>query len=121
VGSFLTRYDLLKADNLPSGLNDVNLKKAITILDVMNFSSEEREAYEEHLKWLRIEANTLKKAEAKGRAEGKVEGKAEGFVEGDTYRAKDIAKAMLKEGYGLELISKLTKLSITEIKNIQND
>lgn len=31
----------------------------------------EREAYEDHLKWLRIEANTLKKAEEKGREEGK--------------------------------------------------
>ena len=30
-----------------------------------------REAYEEHLKWFRMELNTLKKAEAKGKAKEK--------------------------------------------------
>ena len=43
-------------------------------LDIMNFSAEEREWYEDHLKWLRIEANTLRKATANGFTEGKIEG-----------------------------------------------
>ena len=66
--AFLTRYDLLKADNLPQALNDDSLRKAITVLDVMNFSPIEREAYEDHLKWLMIEASTVKKAEEKAEA-----------------------------------------------------
>lgn len=41
----------------------------------MNFTAEERDAYEDHLKWLRIEANTLKKYEAQARARGKTEEK----------------------------------------------
>ena len=61
--AFLTRNDLLKIDNLPKELNDNNLKKALEVLNVMNFSSEERELYDDHLKWLMIEANTLKKAD----------------------------------------------------------
>ena len=68
--AFLTRNDLLLPDNLPKALNDPNLKKAINVLNVMNFTPEEREAYEGHLKWLRIEANTLKKAEQKGMEKG---------------------------------------------------
>ena len=59
--AFLTRNDLLIADNLPQELNNPDLKKAINVLNVMNFTAEEREAYEDHLKWLMIEANTLKK------------------------------------------------------------
>jgi predicted transposase/invertase (TIGR01784 family) len=103
--AFLTRHDLLKVDSLPDNLNDANLKKAINVLDVMNFSKEEREAYEEHLKWLRVEANTVKKAEARGKAEGKIE------------NAKEIAKAMIKKKMEVELISELTKLSIEEINS----
>ena len=64
--AFLTRHDLLNKDNLPSALDNPALKKALNVLDIMNFKPDEREAYEEHLKWLRIEANTLKKYESKG-------------------------------------------------------
>ena len=107
--AFLTRYDLLKIDNLPRKLDDVNLKKAITVLDVMNFSLEEREAYEDHLKWLRIEANTVKKAEAKGRAEGKAEAK------------KETALAMLLEGSDLDFVTKITKLTFEEINKLKEE
>ena len=104
--AFLTRNDLLQPDNLPKGLDDNNLKKALTVLDVMNFSSLERDAYEDHLKWLRIEANTLKKAEAKGVEKGRAEEK------------KEIAKLMLSDGDSPIKISKITGLSISEIKEM---
>lgn len=106
--AFLTRYDLLKADNLPPTLNDASLKKAINVLDVMNFSEEEREAYEDHLKWLRIETNTLKKAEAKGRATGLAEGEAKGKLK--------IAKEMIAKGFDEKTIFELTGLTAQEIK-----
>ena len=84
--AFLTRHDLLNKDNLPKELNDANLKKALSVLEVMNFSDDEREAYENHLKWLMIETNTLKNYEQKGvnkgRAEGLLEGIAKGKAEG---------------------------------------
>src|SRR5262249_5588693 len=51
--AFLTRHDLLKRDHLPPTLDDPALKKALDVLEVMNFRDEEREAYEDHLKWLR--------------------------------------------------------------------
>lgn len=124
--AFLTRYDLLKANDLPQKLNDANLKKAITVLDVMNFSPEEREAYEDHLKWLRIEANTLKKAEAKGRAEGEAKGRAEGEAKGRAEgeargRAEgklEIARNLLNEGIKIEIIEKITGLTEKEINKL---
>jgi len=75
--AFLTRNDLLDPANLPKALDNPRLKKALTVLEVMNFTTVEREAYEEHLKWFRIEANTLKKAEDKGEARGRAEERIE--------------------------------------------
>lgn len=112
--AFLTRNDLLIADSLPKELNDANLKKAINVLSVMNFTPEEREAYEDHLKWLRIEANTLKKYEQKGREEGRKEGKAE-----ENIRVKiEIAKKMLSKNHSISDISDLTGLSSEEISKL---
>lgn len=105
--TFLTRHDLLKVDSLPENLNDTNLKKAINVLDVMNFSEEEREAYEDHLKWLRIEANSLKKAEEKGIMKGIIKGKAE------------VAIALLAKGLDPNLISETTELSLQQINQLK--
>ena len=110
--AFLTRHDLLNVDSLPPSLNDANLKKAINVLDVMNFSEEEREAYEDHLKWLRIEANSLKKAEAKGKAEGMIEGETKGKIK--------VAIALLSKGLDANLISETTGLSLQQINELKN-
>ena len=107
--AFLTRHDLLKIDNLPQGLNDVNLKKAITVLDVMHFSLEEREVYEERLKWLRVATNTVKKAEARGRDKGRVEEK------------KEMALGMLAARLDVNLINNLTKLTFEEINKLKEE
>ncbi len=106
--AFLTRNDLLDPANLPTALNNPSLKKALTVLEVMNFSPTEREAYEEHLKWFRIEANTLKKAEAKAREEGKAEGKAE------------MAKEMLVDNEPIAKIIKYTGLTFEQIKKLKS-
>jgi predicted transposase/invertase (TIGR01784 family) len=80
----------------------------------MNFSQEEHDLYEDHLKWLRIEANTLKKygdeALAKGRLEGRLEGREEKGIE--------IARKMLLKGKGIEEIVEFTGLSYKEIEKL---
>ena len=101
--AFLTRNDLLSTAKLSQALDDAPIKKAIEVLNVMNFTKEEREAYEDHLKWLRIEANSLKKAEEKGRKEEKLE----------------IARNMLNESLPIEKIAALTGLTEKEVKNLQ--
>ncbi|WP_342278586.1 Rpn family recombination-promoting nuclease/putative transposase [Candidatus Tisiphia endosymbiont of Myopa tessellatipennis] len=106
--AFLTRHDLLNKDNLPKELDNVALKKALTVLDVMNFTDEERETYEDHLKWLRIEANTLKKQLEKGREEGREEERI------------SMAKEMLLNNEPMEKIIKYTKLSKSQIENLKS-
>lgn len=106
--AFLTRNDLLTLDNLPKELNDPCLKKAINVLSVMNFTPEEREAYEDHLKWLRIEANTIRNYEQRGEIRGRTEEKTE------------IAKRMLTQNYPLSDISALTGLSNDELNELKS-
>jgi predicted transposase/invertase (TIGR01784 family) len=114
--AFLTRHDLLKKDNLPAPLNDPSLQKALHVLDVMNFGPDEREAYEGHLKWLRIETNTLKKAEEKGRQVGRQEGRQEGREVGIQEGKLEIAKKMLKEGFSKQQVTQLTGLFESDMR-----
>ena len=109
--AFLTRNDLLSTAKLSRALDDAPIKKAIEVLNVMNFTKEEREAYEDHLKWLRIEANSLKKAEEKGVEKGMEKGRKEEKLE--------IARNMLNESLPIEKIAALTGLTEKEVKNLQ--
>lgn len=79
--AFLTRHNLLDKDHLPPSLNNPALKKALGVLEVLNFTKEEREAYEDRLKWLLIEADTLEKKFEEGKKEGREEGKVLAFSE----------------------------------------
>jgi len=81
------------------------------VLDVMNFSEQERGLYEDHLKWLRIEANTLKKSHEDGKAEGRLEG----IEIGQAKEKIQIAKKMLAKDRSLEEIVEFTGLSSEEI------
>lgn len=62
---------------------------------------------------------------AEGRAEGLKEGRAEGLKEGKAEGVKqgkiDIAKAMLKENCVIELIAKVTNLSIKDIEKLKEE
>jgi predicted transposase/invertase (TIGR01784 family) len=112
--AFLTRHELLKGPSLPEPLDDPSLKKAVHVLGTMNFTDEERELYEQHLKWLRMEANALKKQEEKGRQKGLKQGIEKGRKE----EKLKLAKTMLIAGYKADEIAKLTGLSINEIESI---
>ena len=114
--AFLTRHDLLRADKLPKELDNDKLKKALKVLDVLNFSEEERELYEDHLKWLRIEANTLKKTAEKA----KEEGIAEGIEKGIEKRNIEVAINMIKQKLDNKLISSVTGLTLEEILKLKN-
>ena len=129
--TFLTKHNLLKNSKLPSYLDAVPVKKAMKVLSVMNFSKEEREIYENHLKWLRIEISTLKNIEGKalrkghknghkeGLKEGLKEGEKKGLKEGEKKRSIEIALNLLKTSLPIEEIVKATGLSETKIKKLQ--
>lgn len=107
--AFLTRRDLLNKDKLPPKLDNPALKKALHVLDVMSFDDQEREAYEAHLKWLRVEANTLKKYENKAREEERLK---------SAEHVRKIAKRMIVDGMPLEKIAQITELSIGTVQEL---
>ncbi len=116
--TFLTRHDLLNKDNLPLQLNDPALKKALNVLEVMNFNADERETYEAHIKWLRMETSALKKQEEKGYNSGKQQGRIEGRIEGEQIGIMKTAHNMLSRGMSVEDVSTYTGLSLDEIKSL---
>ena len=114
--TFLTRNDLLHKDTLPKALNHAPIQKAMTVLEAMNFNSEERDFYEDHFKWLRIETNTLKKMRDDSLKEGIVKGEAIGMVKGKMEEKIEIAQKMLKRGHPIDEIMEDTELTAEQIK-----
>jgi len=116
--AFLTKYNLFDKDNLPKNLQNTGLKKALTVLEVMNFTEDEKEGYESHLKWLRIQTNTIKKYQQDAKAEGLAEGLAEGKARGKAEEKKEIAKKLLKQDIAIEVVMAGTGLTKQEIEEI---
>jgi predicted transposase/invertase (TIGR01784 family) len=121
--AFLTRQSLINRENVPDPMNQPDLKKALNVLDVMNLNAEERNSYDDHLKWLRIEVNTLKKYKNDGYVEGLEEGLEKGLEKGIQKGLEEgkmnMAKAMLKEGVDEGFIIRLTGLSQDEIEKLK--
>ena len=114
--SFLTRNNLLNPEALPAEINRPEIRKALDILQHINFTQAERDAYEDRLKWLRIETNTLKKQFNDGKAEG-IE---KGIEKGKKEKALDMAKKMLQCGISIENIADISGLSYQGIKELKN-
>ena len=89
-------------------LTDFGFKKlsSFEAAEIARFSPEEREAYEDSLKYYRDLKNVVDTA----RDEGKEEGREE--------RNMEIAKTMKAEGFSSEQISRLTGLSMEEIEKL---
>lgn len=100
--TFLTKASSLNLNNLPNEMSDPCIKKALDILTNTSLNEEERQLYEGHLKWLRVEASALEKAEKKGEAKAILE----------------MAKKMLELEIMIPIIVKATGLSEEEIKSL---
>ena len=75
--------------------------------------------YEWHQK--QLNEIRVEKAEREAREKGHAEGLAEGHAEGRIEERIEIINSMLKEKIDIELISKITGLSIEEINNLNNN
>ena len=84
--------------------------------DKMQRLQELREAaiYEENT----AKSTSFRAGLEQGKAEGKIDGIAEGIANGERKKQLEIAKKMKKEGLEIELISKVTELSVEEIKKL---
>lgn len=107
---------LHKLQERPTELQERVFKKLFKVAEIAKFSNEERKAYEESVKIYRDITNVVNTAKMEGREEGRKEGREEGKKEG----IEEIIKAGLKEGASIELLSKLTGLSVQAIQKIKN-
>ena len=76
-----------------------------------------REILDDEMTLEEVKKEAREEALAEGRAEGLKEGKAEGIKQ----RNSEIAKAMLKENCVIELIAKVTNLSIKDIEKLKEE
>ncbi|MGL9688553.1 MAG: Rpn family recombination-promoting nuclease/putative transposase [Wolbachia sp.] len=101
--------------------SDVIIKKAYEELNRFTWSEKEFIAYEREIKRIRDEqavlAQKLDDATEKGIKIGKEEGRKEGREEGKI----EVAKAMLANNVDIDTIVKFTGLSLSEIKELQNE
>lgn len=102
--TYLIDNDILKQAELPDILSKSIIKKAMSVLEELNFSKKERESYEAHLKWLRAEASGIKKASETS------------FIDGQKAEKISIAKKLLTKGMDPGFVSVTTGLSVTEVE-----
>ena len=98
----------------PKKLQDKIFQKLFEAAEIAKFTPEEREAYEESLKYYR----DLKNVVDTSREEGILEGIEQGIEQGIDKRNIEIAKQMKKDGEPTEKIMKYTNLSKKEIDEL---
>jgi len=101
--------NLHKLDRIPERLKEGIFLKLFETAEIARFTIEESRDYEDSLKYYRDIKNSLDAA----KEEGKIEGKNEEKIE--------TARIGLKEGYPLEMISKMTGLTEKEVNELKNN
>ncbi|MDD5216276.1 MAG: Rpn family recombination-promoting nuclease/putative transposase [Methylococcales bacterium] len=94
-------------DHIPANANTSALKQAYEIAEQHTWSADELEVYESQEIEIVKTRNMIDSARVEGKTEGKIEGKVE------------IAKTMLAEGFDLETITKVTKLTLKEVRGLK--
>jgi predicted transposase/invertase (TIGR01784 family) len=90
------------------------IKRAMTIEDIFTKNEEERRLYELREKGRRDYINAINTAEKRGMKKGMEQGIGQGIELG----MKKVARSMLADGMSSDLVSKLTGLSIEEVKSL---
>ena len=98
---------------------DKDIKKAVKTLEYISTNDEERLIIEKIIEGRNDFYSAKNTAREEGKEEGLKEGKIEGLKEGEKNKSIEIAKNMLKEGLDVNLISKLSGLSIKEIEELK--
>ena len=123
----LTKYDLFDTKELPEEVNVPEIKKALRVMEEMTMNEEERDIYNSHLDFLRMEHGAfearfiagLEAGKAKGKAEGEAKGRAEGIAEGIEKGIEKVVKNMLNKGLDIQLIVESTGLNAEEIEKLR--
>lgn len=117
---------------MPWAAQNAVFKRLEELAEVAHLGSEQRDKYEESLKHYRDTLDVFETARedghiegfnegrAEGRAEGIAEGRAEGIEIGEKKAHIETALEMLKNNIPIELIVKVSKLSIEEIEKLKD-
>ncbi len=105
----------------PQALQEKIFKRLFESSEIAKFSPQEKQAYEESLKYYRDIKNVVDTSKEEGRLEGKKEGRLEGKKEGRLEEKESLIRSGLKEGLSIALLSKLTGLSEKEIEKIRDE
>lgn len=114
ISELQTRFDkwlfiirnLNKLDRVPDELREEIFLKIFEVAEIAKFTREEADAYEDSLKTYRDLKNSLETAREEGREEGK------------KIRDREIVLNAYKNGFDLNLISKISGLPIQEVEDI---
>jgi predicted transposase/invertase (TIGR01784 family) len=111
--AFLTKCDILESKKHSKELNDPQLEKALDVLDEVRLTGQEKDAYEDRLKFMMIEMGALQKAEEKGIKKVAKSLLSEG-VPGEV-----IAKVLLAQGISHETVAEITGLSPEKFEKLK--
>ena len=115
---------LSKFNEIPESLQTEMFIKAFEISEIAKFNEEQKFAYEESMKYYRDLKNVIDTSEEvgfeKGYVKGEIKGKIKGKIEGKQERNFEIVTNMYNEGFNIEVISKISNLSVEKVKEILN-
>jgi predicted transposase/invertase (TIGR01784 family) len=102
----------------PQVLQERVFDKLFSVAEIAKFTPEERQGYEQSLKYYRDLKNVIDTSYMEGLEEGKVEGKIEGKIEGMQERNLEIARQMKADGEPVDKIQRYTGLTEEEIAGL---
>ena len=103
----------------PARLQGKLFGKLFQTAELAKFSRQERQQYEQSLKYYRDMKNVIDTAAQESKAEGIAEGIAQGIIEGELKKATEIARNLLKKNMSWQDVAAVTGLSEAEIKALQ--
>jgi predicted transposase/invertase (TIGR01784 family) len=120
---------LHELDTIPSALNEEIFHRTFAIAQLSQFSSEERKAYEDSIKYYQDLKNSVDTARTEGclregielgkqagRFEGMQEGMEKGTQLGIDREKREVAKRMLAKGLEASLVAELTGLNLKDVR-----
>jgi len=100
---------------------DYGFKKIFGKAEFIKLPKVEQDKYHKNLKVYRDLINSIDTAHEEGRVEGRIAGKIEGKIEGKLEEKIEIALTSLNQGLEIEIISKITGLSVEEIEVLRDE
>ena len=110
---------LMKHSEVKKGFKSPYMEKVSKRLDILEMSPKERKVYDTYIMDAMKKRDYIVSAEAKGLEKGRKEGQQEGMLEGMEKEKINTARNMLADNFDIEVIARITSLSIDQIKQLQ--